>query len=216
MDEDRIVRMSLLLLAAILAAMTQARLLIHVHVYPPPATRSKDAQGSENFKEHKFVHKFDLTVPTELPPSGRLIATEGSASPTPRQGIAPAPRGTAGLSNFCEADRGHVMCRADVEAGACSTHEAVAASSYRERTVQAEKRAREALGDAIEDAIPRLHGGASYATDKQRADVHVQPGEALADRDDVVRPPRRKVPRRRFHPRMSSGNAGSSRAGLSR
>ena len=152
MDEDRIVRMSLLLLAAILAAMTQARLLIHVHVYPPPATRSKDAQGSENFKEHKFVHKFDLTVPTELPPSGRLIATEGSASPTPRQGIAPAPRGTVGLSNFCEADRGHVMCRADVEAGACSTHEAVVASSYRERTLQAEKRAHEALGDAIDCA----------------------------------------------------------------
>ena len=40
--------------------------------------------------------------------------------------------------------------------------------------------------------------------------------EAFADRDDVVRPPRRKVPRRHFHPRMSSGNAGSSRAGLSR
>ena len=75
------------------------------------------------------MHKFDLNVLTELPLSGRLNATEGSASPTPRQGIAPAPRGTVGISHFCEADRGHVMCRADVDAGACSTHEAVAASS---------------------------------------------------------------------------------------
>ena len=156
-----------------------------------------------------------IRLPSELPPSGRLIATEGSASPTPRQGIAPAPRGTAGLSNFCEADRGHVMCRADVEAGACSTHEALVASSYRERTVQAEKRAREALGDAIEDAIPRLQGGASYAADKQRANVHVQPGEALAERGAGVQPPRKKV-RRRLYPGMSSGSAGSSRVGPNR
>ena len=80
MDEDRIVRMSLLLLAAILAAMAQARLLIHVHVYPPPATRSKDAQGSENFKEHKFVHKFDLTVPTELLPAAGYTPLATAAS----------------------------------------------------------------------------------------------------------------------------------------
>ena len=212
MDEDRIVRMSLLLFAAILAAMTQARLLIHVHVYPPPA----DAQGSKNFKEHKFVHKFDLTVPTELPPSGRLIATEGSASPTPRQGIAPAPRGTDELSNCCEAHRGDLMSRADAEGVECSTHRAVADSSYVEETGHVDKRAFEAIGSDNEDEIPRLFGDTSSGTDLQRADVHVQPGEALADRDDVVRPPRGKVPRRRFHPRMSSGNAGSSRAGLSR
>ena len=54
MDEDRIVRMSLLLLAAILAAMTQARLLIHVHVYPPPA------QGSENFKPREADNSHGL------------------------------------------------------------------------------------------------------------------------------------------------------------
>ena len=42
MDEDRIVRMSLLVLAALLDAMTQACLLIHVHLYPPSATHSKD------------------------------------------------------------------------------------------------------------------------------------------------------------------------------
>ena len=42
MDEDRSVRMSLLVLAALLDAMTQARLLIHVHLYPPSATHSKD------------------------------------------------------------------------------------------------------------------------------------------------------------------------------
>ena len=200
--------MSLLLLAAILVAMTKIALRLHLHLYPPPTEGAKDGK--------EYVHDFDLTVPEAPPPAGRLIALEGSASHTARQSIAPAPKGTAGISHFCEADRGHVMTRADVDAGARSAHEAVAASSYRERTVQVEKRAREALGDAIEDAIPRLYGGASYATDRQRADVHVQPGEALADRDDVVRPPRRKVPRRRFHPRMSSGNAGSSRAGLSR
>ena len=200
--------MSLLLLAAILVAMTKIVLRLHLHLYPPPTEGAKDGK--------EYVHDFDLTVPEAPPPAGRLIALEGSASHTARQSIAPAPKGTAGISHFCEADRGHVMTRADVDAGARSAHEAVAASSYRERTVQVEKRAREALGDAIEDAIPRLYGGASYATDRQRADVHAQPGAALADRDDVVRPPRRKVPRRRFHPRMSSGNAGSSRAGLSR
>ena len=177
-------------------------------MHAPPTEDAKD--------ENEYVHDFHLKIPREPPPARRLICAEGSASHTARQSIAPAPKGTAGISHFCEADRGHVMTRADVDAGARSAHEAVAASSYRERTVQVEKRAREAFGDAIEDAIPRLYGGASYATDRQRADVHVQPAAALADRDDMVRPPRRKVPRRRFHLRMSSGNAGSSRAGLSR
>ena len=108
------------------------------------------------------------------------------------------------------------MSRADVEGVECSTHEAVADSSYVEETVHVDKRAFEAIGSDNEDEIPRLHGDTSSGTDLQPADVHAQPGAALADRDDVVRPPRRKVLRRRFHPRMSSGNAGSSRAGLSR
>ena len=40
-DEDRIVRMSVLLLAALSVAITQARLLTNVHMYPLFATHSK-------------------------------------------------------------------------------------------------------------------------------------------------------------------------------
>ena len=206
MDKDRIVSMSLLLLAAILAAMNPTFLRLHVHVYPAPPSDSRDAQ----------LHTFALTLPPAPPRSGRLIATDGSSRHTPSQGISPAPRGTGGLSNCCEADRGGVMPRTDVEGGECATHEAVANSSYVEQTVRVEKRALEASGSAKNNAIPQLHGDASYAPDLQRADVAVQPGETLAESDNVVHPPRQKVPRRRFHPHMSSGNAGSSRAGSNR
>ena len=55
----------------------------------------------------------------------------------------------------------------------------------------------------------------SSGTDLQRADVHVQPGEALAERGAGVQPPRKKV-RRRLYPGMSSGSAGSSGVGQNR
>ena len=72
------------------------------------------------------------------------------------------------------------------------------------------------LGAAIEDALPLLHGGASYASDEQREGVHLQRGDAREDGADVVRPPRVKVARRRFLRRMSTGIVGSNRAGPSR
>ena len=92
------------------------------------------------------------------------------------------------------------MSQADVEGVECSTREAGAF---------------EAIGSDNEDEIPRLHGDTSSGTDLQRADVHVQPGEALAERGAGVQPPRKKV-RRRLYPGMSSGSAGSSGVGQNR
>ena len=105
MDEDRFVRVCLQLLAAILAAMGPTRILLHVHVHPALVTQSRDVQ----------VHSFDLSLPTAPRRPGRLRATAGSATHTSGQGLAPAPRGTDGLSNCCEAHRGDLMSRADVE-----------------------------------------------------------------------------------------------------
>ena len=153
------------LLAVILAAMGPTRIFLHVHVHPAPVTQSA------------------------LRRSGRLRATAGSATHTSGQGLAPAPRGTDGLSNCCEADRGDLMSQADVEGVECSTHEAVADSSYVEETGHVDKRAFEAIGSDNEDEILRLFGDTSSGTDLQRADVHVQPGEALAERGAGVQPP---------------------------
>ena len=107
------------------------------------------------------------------------------------------------------------MSRADVEGVECSTHEAVADSSYVEETVHVDKRAFETIGSDNEDEIPRLHGDTSSGTDLQRADVHVQPGEALAEQGAGVQPPCKKV-RRRLYPGMSSGSAASSGVGPNR
>ena len=206
-------------LAAILVALTELRLRLHLHLHAPPTEDAKDLHAplTEDAKdENEYVHDFHLKIPREPPPARRLICAEGSASHTARQSIAPAPKGAAGMSHLCEAERGHVMTRADVDAGARSAHEAVAAASSRERTVRVQKRVREALGAAIEDALPLLHGGASYASDEQREGVHLQRGDAREDGADVVRPPRVKVARRRFLRRMSAGNVGSNRAGSSR
>ena len=116
------------------------------------------------------------------------------------------------MSHLCQAEQGHVMTRADVDAGARSAHEADAVASSRERTERVRKRVREALGATIEDVIPLPPGGACYASDKQREGVHLQQGDPA----DVMRPPRVKVARRRFLRRMSVGIVGSNRAGSSR
>ena len=206
-------------LAAILITMTKLRLVIHIHWHAPPAEDAKDLHArsiEEADDEREYIYEFHLKMPRESSFTRRLTVTEGSASRAARQSIAQAPKGTAGMSHLCQAERGHVMTRADVDAGARSAHEAVAAASSRERTVRVQKRVREALGAAIEDALPLLHGGASYASDEQREGVHLQRGDAREDGADVVRPPRVKVARRRFLRRMSAGNVGFNRAGSSR
>ena len=125
-------------LAAILVAMTKLRLVLHLHLHAPPAEDAKDlhARSIEDADdEREYNYEFHLKMPREPSSAGRLIVTEGSASRAPRQRIAQVPKGTAGMSHLCEAERGYVMTRADVDAGARSAHEAVAAASSRERTV---------------------------------------------------------------------------------
>ena len=177
--------MSLLLLAAILAAMNPTFLRLHVHVYPAPPSDSRDAQ----------LHTFDLTLPPAPPRSGRLIATDGSSRHTPSQGISPAPRGTGGLSNCCEADRGGVMPRTDVEGGECATHEAVANSSYVEQTVRVEKRALEASGSAKKTqflnytetpAMPRTCSGQMSLYSRVRLSQNAMTWFARRDRKFLV------------------------------
>ena len=193
MDEDRSAHMCLQILVAILAAMRYTRLILTVDVHPPPATDSHVAQ----------VHTFDLFLPNGTRRSMRVCAMPGSVSRTSGQGLAPAPRGTDGLSNCCAADRGELMSQDDVEGVACSTREAVADSSYVEETVHINSEASEAIGSDNEDEIPRLHGDTISGTDLQRV-------AASAERDAVVEPSPKRT-RRRFD--LRSGGAGSSRAG---
>ena len=193
MDEDRSAHTCLQILVAILAAMRYTRLILNVAVYPAPATNLHDAQ----------VHTFDLSLPNDTRRSTRVRAMPGSASRTSGQGLAPAPRGTVGASDFCVADRGEMLSQDDVGGVASSARDAVADSSYVEETVHINREAAEAIGSDNEDEIPRLHGDTISGTDLQRV-------AASAERDAVVEPSPKKT-RRRFD--LRSGGAGSSRAG---
>ena len=206
-------------LAAILVAMAKVKLQLNFNFIAPSPEDAKDVHAcplEDAEAEKEYIHEFHLKMPPQSASAGRLIVTEGSASRAPRQRIAQVPKGTAGMSHLCQAEQGHVMTRADVDAGARSAHEADAAASSLERAERVRKRVREALGATIEDAIPLPPGGASYASDEQREGVHLQHGDPGPADADVMRPPRVKVARRRFLRRMSTGIVGSNRAGSSR
>ena len=206
-------------LAAILVAMAKVCVKLNFHFSATTPETAKDVQACplrDAEDEKKYIHDFHVNWPAQSASERRLIVTEGSAGCAPRQRIAHVPKGTTEMSHLCQAEQGHVMTRADVDAGARSAHEVNAAASSRDPSEHFRKRVREALSATLEDALPLLPGGASYASDEQREGVHLQQGDSRQQQPDVVSPPKSKACRRHFLRRVSAGIVGSNLAGSSR